>query len=294
MDINFILILKAIIISIVEGITEFIPVSSTGHMIIVGDLINFKGKFANLFSVVIQLGAILAIVVLYWDKLFGAVKQFLKVIYMLWKGKKTISQLNEIEKNSVKFWRNLVIATIPAAVLGVLFDDLIDKYLFNSFTVAIGLLIGGMLLLLAEEPLRKRQQTKDIDNISNGQALKVGIFQCLCLWPGMSRSSSTIIGGWFGGVSTVAATEFSFFLAIPVMIGASALKIYKDISSITKGEWIVLGIGSLVSFVVAIIVVEKFVNYLKKKPMKTFAIYRITIALVLFLLIFTNIISVEI
>lgn len=292
MELNLILILKAIMIAIVEGVTEFIPVSSTGHMIIVGDLINFKGSFANLFSIIIQLGAILAIVVLYWEKLFGAVKQFFSAAWTLWRGRRTGVRLNPAQQSSMKFWKNLIIATIPAMILGFAFDDMIDEYLFNSFTVAIGLLVGGILLLITEEPLKRRQKTMDIDGISGGQALKVGIFQCLAMWPGMSRSSSTIIGGWFGGISTVAATEFSFFLAIPVMVGASGLKIFKNLGGITTGEWIVLAIGFIVAFIVALIVVEKFVNYLKKKPMRTFAVYRIAVALILFGLIFTNVITV--
>ncbi|WP_010298417.1 undecaprenyl-diphosphate phosphatase [Clostridium senegalense] len=294
MELNLILILKAVIIAIVEGITEFIPVSSTGHMIIVGDLINFKGNFANIFSIVIQLGAILAIVVLYWDKLFGSVKELFSAMGTIFgnisrKGK--VKNLNYKQRNSIKFWKNIIIATIPAMILGLLFDDLIDKYLFNSLTVAIGLFVGGFLLLLTERPLKKKQKTMDIDGINSAQALKVGVFQCLAMWPGMSRSSSTIIGGWFGGISTVAATEFSFFLAIPVMIGASGLKIFKNLNGITSGEWLVLAIGFLVAFIVALIVVDKFVNYLKKKPMKTFAIYRIFVSIILFVLIFANVIS---
>lgn len=294
MELNLILILKAVIIAIVEGITEFIPVSSTGHMIIVGDLINFKGNFANIFSIVIQLGAILAIVVLYWDKLFGSVKELFSAMGTIFgnisrKGK--VKNLNYKQRNSIKFWKNIIIATIPAMILGLLFDDLIDKYLFNSLTVAIGLFVGGFLLLLTERPLKKKQKTMDIDGINSAQALKVGVFQCLAMWPGMSRSSSTIIGGWFGGISTVAATEFSFFLAIPVMIGASGLKIFKNLNGITSGEWLVLAIGFIVAFIVALIVVDKFVNYLKKKPMKTFAIYRIFVSIILFVLIFANVIS---
>ncbi|GAA0126057.1 MULTISPECIES: undecaprenyl-diphosphate phosphatase [Clostridium] len=298
MELNLILILKAVIIAIVEGITEFIPVSSTGHMIIVGDLINFKGNFANIFSIVIQLGAILAIVVLYWEKLFSSVKELFIAIGTIFGNimnnitkKGRVKNLNYKQRTSIKFWKNIIVATIPAMILGLLFDDLIDKYLFNSLTVAIGLFVGGFLLLLTEKPLKKKQKTMDIDGINSAQALKVGVFQCLAMWPGMSRSSSTIIGGWFGGISTVAATEFSFFLAIPVMVGASGLKIFKNLNGITSGEWLVLAIGFLVAFIVALIVVDKFVNYLKKKPMKTFAIYRIFVSIILFVLIFTNVIS---
>ncbi|MGG7165733.1 undecaprenyl-diphosphate phosphatase [Clostridium ihumii] len=294
MNINIILIFKAIIIAIVEGITEFIPVSSTGHMIIVGDVINFKGSFSNVFEVVIQLGAILAIIVLYWDKLFKSIIQFLKGIILfiknicinifLPKSKKKV--LNEKEKQGITFWKNILVACLPAAIMGFLFDDFIDKYLFNSFTVAIGLLVGGILLIITENYFKNKFVTRNVDDLTTRQAFRVGVFQCLALWPGMSRSSSTIIGGWASGVSTVAATEFSFFLAIPIMVGATGLKLYKNFGMFSSGEILVLVIGFLVAFVVALVVVEKFINYLKKKPMKSFAIYRIIVSIVLFILIF--------
>ena len=294
MNINIILVFKAIIIAIVEGITEFIPVSSTGHMIIVGDLINFKGSFSNIFEVVIQLGAILAIIVLYWDKLFKSIIQFLKGIILfiknicinifLPKSKKKV--LNEKDKQGIIFWKNILVACLPAAIMGFLFDDFIDKYLFNSFTVAIGLLLGGILLIITENYFKNKFVTRDVDDLTTKQAFRVGVFQCLALWPGMSRSSSTIIGGWASGVSTVAATEFSFFLAIPIMVGATGLKLYKNFGMFSSGEILVLVIGFLVAFVVALVVVEKFINYLKKKPMKSFAIYRIIVSIVLFILIF--------
>lgn len=294
MNINIILVFKAIIIAIVEGITEFIPVSSTGHMIIVGDLINFKGSFSNIFEVVIQLGAILAIIVLYWDKLFKSIIQFLKGIILfiknicinifLPKSKKKV--LNEKDKQGIIFWKNILVACLPAAIMGFLFDDFIDKYLFNSFTVAIGLLLGGILLIITENYFKNKCVTRNVDDLTTRQAFRVGVFQCLALWPGMSRSSSTIIGGWASGVSTVAATEFSFFLAIPIMVGATGLKLYKNFGMFSSGEILVLVIGFLVAFVVALVVVEKFINYLKKKPMKSFAIYRIIVSIVLFILIF--------
>lgn len=294
MNINIILVFKAIIIAIVEGITEFIPVSSTGHMIIVGDLINFKGSFSNIFEVVIQLGAIVAIIVLYWDKLFKSIIQFLKGIILfiknicinifLPKSKKKV--LNEKDKQGIIFWKNILVACLPAAIMGFLFDDFIDKYLFNSFTVAIGLLLGGILLIITENYFKNKCVTRNVDDLTTRQAFRVGVFQCLALWPGMSRSSSTIIGGWASGVSTVAATEFSFFLAIPIMVGATGLKLYKNFGMFSSGEILVLVIGFLVAFVVALVVVEKFINYLKKKPMKSFAIYRIIVSIVLFILIF--------
>lgn len=275
MSFNLLLIIKAIIIAIVEGITEFIPVSSTGHMIIVGDLINFSGDFANLFEVVIQLGAILAIVVLYKEKIFGSIIGFFK-------GK----------PSSVKFWINIIVACIPAVVFGFLLEDKIDSYLFNTLTVSSALLFGAILMLISEKAFKGKDNTKDVDDITISQAFKVGLFQCLALWPGMSRSASTIIGGWITGLSTVAATEFSFFLAIPVMVGASGLKVLKYGNVLSSGEIITLVTGFFVAFLVALICVERFVSFLKKKPMKVFAYYRIAIGILFLIMSFTGIITV--
>ena len=268
MDLNIILVLKAIIIAIVEGITEFIPISSTGHMIIVGNAINFKGAFANSFEVVIQLGAIFAIIVLYWNKIWTSVVEFFK-------GK----------PSGVKFWTNIIVAFIPAAVLGFLLNDKIDEYLFNPRTVAIGLIVGGFLLIIIENKFRNKHTTKSIDKLSMKQSFKIGCYQCLALWPGMSRSASTIMGGWICGVSTVAATEFSFFLAIPTMVGATALTLFKTGMNFSTGEIITLVIGFVTAFLVALVVVERFISYLKTKPMKVFAIYRIVVGIALLFLV---------
>lgn len=270
------LIIKAIIIAIVEGITEFLPISSTGHMIIVGDFINFKGPFADLFMIVIQLGAILAIVVLYWDKIINTLKP---------------SNLMPGGKG-FKFWLNILIAFIPAAVVGVLFDDKIEAVLFNPVTVAAALLVGGILLIIVENRFRRTYKTKTVDDITITQALKIGLFQCLALWPGMSRSSSTIMGAWISGCSTVAAAEFSFFLAIPTMVAASGFKLIKSHIILTNIEIITLGIGFIVAFLVALLVVEKFINFLQKKPMRVFAAYRIFVGALLLLLALFGIVHV--
>jgi len=268
MDLNMILVLKAIIIAIVEGVTEFIPISSTGHMIIVGSVINFKGAFATSFEVVIQLGAIFAIIVLYRNKIWTSVLEFFKA-----------------KPAGIKFWTNIIVAFLPAAVFGFLLNNKIDEYLFNPGTVAIGLIVGGVLMIVIENKFRHKHTTKSIDKISIKQSFKIGCYQCLALWPGMSRSASTIMGGWICGVSTVAATEFSFFLAIPTMIGATALTLYKTGMNFSSGEIITLVIGFVIAFLVALIVVERFVSYLKTKPMKVFAIYRIVVGLALLFLI---------
>ncbi|WP_346940119.1 undecaprenyl-diphosphate phosphatase [uncultured Clostridium sp.] len=265
---DFVLLFKAIIIAIIEGITEFIPISSTGHMIIAGDVLDFTGNFANLFTVVIQLGAIFAILVLYKQKIFS-----------------TILGVFKLKRDSIRFWTNIMIGCVPAAVLGLYFEDIIDEYLFNTFTVALALIIGAILMLLSEEYFRRKEKTRDVDYITFPQAFSVGVFQCLALWPGMSRSASTIIGGWISGLSTVVATEFSFFLAIPVMVGASGLKLVKHGSVLNKGEIIVLIIGFVVAFLSALVCVERFIDYLKKKPMKNFAYYRIILGLALLIFV---------
>ncbi|MCB2357787.1 undecaprenyl-diphosphate phosphatase [Clostridium estertheticum] len=273
MDLNIILVLKAIIIAVVEGITEFIPISSTGHMIIVGNVINFKGTFATSFEVVIQLGAILAIMVLYWGKIWSSIVEFFK-----------------LKPSGIKFWTNIIVAFIPAAFFGFLLNDKIDEYLFNPGTVAIGLIVGGILLIIIENKFRNKHTTKSVEKINIKQSFKIGCFQCLALWPGMSRSASTIMGGWICGVSTVAATEFSFFLAIPTMVGAATLTLYKTGMNFSSGEIITLVIGFIVAFLVALLVVERFVAYLKTKPMRVFAVYRIVVGIVLLCLIkFTTI-----
>jgi undecaprenyl-diphosphatase len=269
------LILKAIIIGIVEGITEFLPISSTGHMIIVGDLINFKGEFANLFTVVIQLGAILAVVLLYWNKIFNSLKN-LKPGH--W---------------GFKLWLNIVVAFIPSAALGFLFDDYIDEHLFSTITVVSALIVGAILMLFIENKYRKRKGINDMEKISVGQAFMIGCFQCLALWPGMSRSASTIMGAWISGLSSVAAAEFSFFLAIPTMVAATGLKLIKNGMAIqTTNEIIALAVGFLVSFFVAYVVIEKFIKFLQKRPMRVFAIYRIFIGVTLLILAAFKVINI--
>lgn len=281
---NLIFILKAIIIGIVEGITEFLPVSSTGHMIIVGNLIGFKEgimpaalyskNYLDMFEVVIQLGAILAIIFLYWNKMKDSFKNFSP----------------SKPKSGFKFWFNIFVACIPAGVLGMLFHDKIKAKLFYPLPVSIALVVGAIWMIIAEKKYRRKFTTRTIDDITVKQAIVIGCFQCLSLWPGMSRSASTIIGGWISGLSTVAAAEFSFFLALPVMIGASALSLWKHSAALNVVQVVALIAGFIVSFIVALVVVDKFVTFLKKKPMKVFAIYRVFVGVILLMLIFSNII----
>ncbi|HHT05842.1 MAG TPA: undecaprenyl-diphosphate phosphatase [Hydrogenispora sp.] len=265
------LILKSVLLGIVEGVTEFLPVSSTGHLVIAENLIGFRGQSPNyveMYTYVIQLGAILAVVVLYWAKIKETLVHF-------------FPRPGAYDRSGFKFWFTIFVACIPGGVLGVLFDDLAEQYLFAPVPVAMALFGGGLLMLYAEKRFRSNQVQGRGWDVSLRQAWTIGLFQCLAIIPGMSRSASTIIGGWVAGLPTVAATEFSFFLAIPVMVGMSTLKIIKmgGIGLLTTGELLSLGAGFVVSFLVALAVVDGFIAYLKKKPMKVFAFYRLVFAL---------------
>lgn len=283
--IDIIFILKAIIIGIVEGLTEFIPVSSTGHMILIGSLINFNGEFVKMFEVVIQLGAILAVVVIYWKKISESIIEFFR--FIITKGKEG--------RVGFKFGINIIVASIPMGIIGVLFYKKIIS-LFKPEAVIIGFIVGGILLLIVENIFRKREKlTYNIDDISYIQALKVGILQVLAAWPGMSRSASTIMGGWIAGMSTSIAAEFSFFLAIPAMIGSSGKDLFEfDYSIMTSTLWIALILGFIVAFIVSMIVIKKFIGYLKKKPMRIFAIYRILVGILLAILVFKKVITLTV
>lgn len=270
-------VLKGIIISVIEGITEFLPVSSTGHLIIAGHFLNFgSGEFEKMYMVVIQLGAILAIIWLYRKKLIDLVSAFFKG-----------------EKRGRKFVLAILIGMIPAFIFGFLLDDLIEAKLFNVLTVALALIFGAVMMLYFEGRYRNKSKTHGVENISGMQAIKIGLFQVMALWPGMSRSASTIMGGWQQGLDPETAAEYSFFLAIPIMIGASGLKLIKFIggpamSSATGIQWLTLLIGFVVSFIVAVIVVRAFMNYIRKQPMRIFAYYRFILAGILLILMLTT------
>ena len=262
---------KAAILGIVEGLTEFLPVSSTGHLIIFSNLLHFSENtdFANMFTMVIQLGAILAVVVLYWRKIWES------VVHLFPTKERTLKQ------SGLYFWLMILISCIPAAVIGIPFDDLIEAKLFNPIVVACALFIGGLWMMYAESKLRGNH-TSSLDEtlITPKMAIIVGLFQVLSIIPGMSRSASTIIGGWVAGFSTVAGAEYSFFLAIPVMFGQALLIRLGARGNLLATEWLALGIGFLVAFLVALAVIGSFISYLQKKPMKVFAIYRIIFAFV--------------
>jgi undecaprenyl-diphosphatase len=278
--VDWFFLLKAIVIAIVEGVTEFIPVSSTGHMIITGDLIGFPSDpFTKMYEVVIQVGAIMAIVVLFRKKLLDLFKSLLRK-----------------EREGILFTKAFIIGTIPAVIFGFALESLIDQYLFQTWTVLIGLFVGAILLLFAETKFRDKAVIHEVEDIGWKQALKVGLFQCLSLWPGMSRSSSTIVGGWISGLSSKTAAEFSFFLAIPIMFGASFVKIAKfqidqGFQTIDRTQAISFAVGFILAFVVAMLCVKAFVGFIKKHPMKYFAYYRIGISVLLLLLILTGVIN---
>ncbi|WP_077859590.1 undecaprenyl-diphosphate phosphatase [Clostridium sp. BL-8] len=283
MGIDILFIIKAIIMGIVEGLTEFIPVSSTGHLILTGSIINFKGDFADMFEVVIQLGAILAVVVLYWQKISDSVVDFFA--YLFSKGRK-----GEV---GFRFGINIIIGSIPAMIFGFILHDKIKSLLFGAGPVVIAFFVGGILLIVIENKFRKNKHAvRDIDQITPIESLKIGFFQCLAMWPGMSRSASTIMGGWVAGLSTPVAAEYSFFLAIPAMVGSSALDLIKfNYSEMNMTNAIALAVGFIVAFVVALVVMRKFIDYLKKRPMRVFAVYRIGAGIVFSILIFFNFIS---
>ncbi|WP_294392406.1 undecaprenyl-diphosphate phosphatase [uncultured Clostridium sp.] len=282
MALDFLFILKAIIIAIVEGLTEFIPVSSTGHMIIASSIIGFNNpkEFVDMFEVVIQLGAIMAVVFLYWKKIKDSVIEFFAYIFS--KGKKG--------KTGFDFGINVIVGSIPMLIFGLVFYSNIKK-LFNIKAVAVGLIVGGCLLIIIENKFRrKKNAVRNVDNITPLQSLKIGCFQVLAAWPGMSRSASTIMGGWVAGLSTPIAAEFSFFLAIPAMIGSSGLDLLKfDYTQMTMTLWVTLIIGFIVAFIVSIVVMEKFVAYLKKRPMRVFAVYRIGVGIIFVILMFLGV-----
>lgn len=265
---NLVLISKSVMLGVVEGITEFLPISSTGHMIIVGKFINFSGDFAKLFEIVIQLGAILAVVFLFRNRISHSLKTLKPGEY------------------GFTLWSKMLLAFIPAGVVGVLFHDKIETYLMTPIVVAFALLFGGLWMIYAENKYRKNDTIQEIEQVGYKKAFLIGCFQCLSLlWPGFSRSAATIIGGWINGLSSVAAAEFSFFLAIPTMIAATIFSLLKSNLILTIPQIIALIAGFVVSFVVAFVVVAKFIEFLQTKPMKAFAIYRIIVGILI--LVFT-------
>ncbi|AUG99618.1 undecaprenyl-diphosphate phosphatase [Prodigiosinella confusarubida] len=263
-------LLVAFILGIVEGLTEFLPVSSTGHLIIVGQWLGFEGATAKTFEIIIQLGSILAVVAVFWRRMFGLIGiHFGEVPH-------------EGQHNGHLALGHILLAMIPAVILGLVFHDFI-KSLFNPRTVAYALVVGGFLLLAAEWLKPKHPRSVGLDDITYRQAFMIGCFQCLALWPGFSRSGATISGGMLTGVSRYAASEFSFILAVPMMLGASALDLYESWHFLTKADLPLFIVGFLTAFVVAMIAIKTFLQLIKRMSFIPFAIYRFIIAAVVYL-----------
>ena len=260
-------VLKAILFGVVEGITEWLPISSTGHMILLDEFVklNVSKEFLDLFLVVIQLGAILAVVVIYWNKLIP-----LSTKHGL-----------HISRRKCKMWVKIIVASIPAGVVGILWDDVFTKYFYNYQTVAIMLILVGIVFIVIERANKNKIARVDsIDDISYGQAFLIGVFQMIAaIFPGTSRSGSTIVGSLMLGISRTAAAEFTFFLAVPAMFGGSAIKILKYSGGFNSSEVALLAIGMIVAFVLSIIAIKFLMSYIKKHDFKVFGWYRIVLGI---------------
>ena len=264
-------ILKAIVLGITEGITEWLPISSTGHMILLDEFLRLdvSGEFLSMFLVVIQLGAICAVPVLFW----GRINPF------------SVRKTSFEKKQILDIWGKVLVGSIPAAMLGLLLDDILDKYLYNFIVVAVALIVYGIAFIFVE---KIRAETKNvvntIDSLTYVDAIKIGVFQSLSLVPGTSRSGSTILGGMLIGVSREISAEFSFFIAIPIMLGASTLKVVKFLIfgfTATSGEVLLLLIGLIVSFIVSIFAIRFLMDYVKHHDFKLFGYYRIILGFVI-------------
>ena len=270
-------ILKAVLFGIVEGITEWLPISSTGHMILVDQFVhlNVSADFYKMFEVVIQLGAIMAVVVLFWNKLWPF---HMKNEKPAWKD------------GALSMWLKIIVAVIPAAIIGVLFDDKIDELFYHPVPVAIALIVVGVLFIVVETIMKgKKPSIRNIGQITYKAAVIIGLFQVLAaVFPGASRSGATIIGALLIGVSRATAAEFTFFLAVPVMFGASLLKVIKYIAAgvaMTGSELVILVIGTLVAFIVSVFVIKFLMSYIKKHDFKVFGWYRIVLGILVLLIL---------
>ena len=268
---EFLEIIKAIILGIVEGITEWLPISSTGHMILVDEVLklNMSPEFMEMFLVVIQLGAILAVILLYWKK--------------IWPFK--VENGLKIEKDTIIMWVKILIACVPAAIVGVLFDDKLNELFYNPTTVAIMLILFGILFIIIENYNKGNSpKINSLSKITYTVAIMIGIFQLIAaVFPGTSRSGATIVGALLIGVSRTIAAEFTFFLAIPVMLGASALKLVKFALKtgfvMTGNEVAILSVGTFVAFIVSILAIKFLMSYIKSNDFKVFGWYRIILGI---------------
>ena len=271
---DFILILKSIVMGIVEGLTEFLPISSTGHLIIAGSILQFEQSIgskaiADTFEIFIQLGAILAVVVFFLRDLISLLRRA------------------PTDRNAQRLCIGIIIAFIPAGLVGLFLNNLIDKYLFSPFTVGIALILGGIIILIVENWAHGRTQpTTALETVSYKQSLGIGIAQIASLFPGMSRSASTIVGGLLVGLDRPTALRFSFYLSIPTMIIATLYKLYKEVGNIHGDQAIAFLVGLVVSFLVALVVIKWFLNYVSQHDFKPFAWYRLALGALMIALYF--------
>lgn len=256
------LTIKAILMGLVEGLTEYLPVSSTGHLILFGDAIRFNGPSASVFEVVIQMGAIAAVLVAYRQRFMSMASSVLH------------------DKTAQKFFALLLIAFFPAAVLGLFFHHAIKEYLFNSTVVAWSLIIGGIIMLVIDR-MNLSVKVEEVDSMTPLDALKIGIFQCLAMIPGVSRSGATIIGGMALGLSKKTAAEFSFFLAVPTLCAAGIYDLYKNWSALTVDDLGLMAVGFVSSFIFAIVVIAIFIKMIVRFGFTPFAVYRIVLGAVI-------------
>lgn len=269
-------IVYSIIYGIIEGITEWLPISSTGHLILAENFMKFEGlseNFFDMFDVVIQLGAILAVVVLYFKNIWPVKKE---------KNNKLI-----LDKNILVLWGKILVACIPAAIIGLLFDDILNKYLYNSWVVAGMLILVGIAFIIIENRQKNyKPKVTNITDLTYKDAIIIGLFQVIAaIFPGTSRSGATIIGALLVGISRTVAAEYTFYLAIPVMFGASLLKILKFGLHFTGMELTVLIVGMLVAFIVSMFIIKFLMNYIKKHDFKAFGWYRIVLGIIVFILL---------
>ena len=275
-------IIKAVLFGIVDGITEWLPVSSTGHMILLDEFVKLKGSadFVNVFLVVIQLGAIFAVVLQFWNQLFPF--QF--------KDKNR----PVIEMDKMILWGKILLACIPAAVIGILFDDVFEAMFYHAVPVAIALIVFGIAFIVIERWNKgKRPRMKTVEDLTISAVLIIGVFQLIAaIFPGTSRSGATIVGALLIGVSRKAASEFTFFLAVPVMLGASLLKVLQYGFAFSGSELLVLAVGMITAFLVSIVVIRFLMDYIKKHDFQAFGWYRIVLGIIVLLCSMAGVIQV--
>ena len=268
-------IIKSILFGIIEGITEWLPISSTGHLILLNEFLKLdvSKNFYSMFEVVIQLGAIMAVVVLFWKKIFPFYKENNQI---------------KVNKDIMSLWGKIIVACVPAAIIGILFDEVFEKLFYNPVCVALALIIFGILFIVIENKNHKAK-INSLEEITYNTALLIGIFQLIAaVFPGTSRSGATILGALMIGVSRTVAAEFTFFLAIPVMFGASLLKLIKYSMNFSGMELAILIFGMISAFITSLIVIKFLMNYIKKHDFKVFGYYRIILGVIVLLYFLTK------